>query len=92
MTSHQLFVFMLLVFFVALFGTVMIADSDNSKARSVLAAQGYTNVHFTGIPWFECSDTDSNFTSKSFSAELNGTRIEGVVCCGLILKSCTLRF
>ena len=92
MTTSQLYTLIVLIFLVTVYGAVLVSDGDNKKGRKALASQGYTHVRFLGIPWFACSDSDSHFTSKRFVAELNGKQVEGILCCGLILKSCTIRF
>lgn len=67
-----------------------LACTDEGHARKVLKAQGYTEIQTTGYEVFSCSEDDTvrtGFVAKSAS----GQRVEGVVCCGLVFKSCTVR-
>lgn len=68
----------------------LIGCTDENHADKILRAQGYTDIRTTGYRLFGCSEDDevrTGFVAKS----VNGTRVEGVVCCGLVLKSCTVR-
>ena len=64
--------------------------TDKVEAKRVLKQQGYTNIDFTGYSWMGCSKDDAYHTG--FIAVLNGRRIEGTVCSGLLFKGSTIRF
>jgi hypothetical protein len=67
------------------------ACSDNDGARNVLQGAGYTDINTTGYKWFGCGEKDSyhtGFTAKGPT----GVRVNGVVCCGMFFKGCTIRF
>jgi len=64
--------------------------TDATKARTILEAQGYTQVHITGYRPWACSEEDffkTGFTALTPTAQ----RITGTVCSGL-LKGATVRF
>lgn len=72
------------------FALLALACTDEPGARRILEDQGYTDVELTGFSWFSCSEDDqirTGFYAKSQS----GRVIRGTVCCGLILKDCTVR-
>jgi hypothetical protein len=65
--------------------------TNDSKATSVLAAQGYTNIQTTGYNFMACSKGD--FYNTGFSAKSpTGQQINGTVCSGLLFKGSTIRF
>jgi len=70
-----------------------ISDPGDGKNRieEILEIEGYENIKLTGAPFWGCSEDDSIFTSSIFEAEKNGRYIEGVACCGLFFKGCTIR-
>lgn len=73
--------------------THQVAESSQPYAYSVLENQGYTSIGLGGHPLLACGEQDSMFTSYNFTA-INpaGLETEGAVCCGLLFKSCTIRF
>jgi hypothetical protein len=79
--------FGVLAFGATLFGA---CNVPSDKATRVLHGAGYSDVRLLGHAWFACSDDDA--LSTGFSAEgPSGERVEGAVCCGLMLKDCTIR-
>lgn len=65
--------------------------TDDDATRSTLQKAGYTDVIPGGYSWFSCSKEDklqTKFTAKN----PRGERVSGTVCCGLVLKACTIRF
>jgi hypothetical protein len=63
---------------------------NNSRARDILQAEGYTQIKTTGggHGW-SCGDDGS---ATGFTATgPGGGRVDGVVCCGLVVKACTVR-
>jgi len=64
--------------------------SEKHTVRTLEKAS-YTDIEITGLKLLSCSDDD--FFMTGFKAKNpNGKIIEGVVCCGLIFKSCTIRY
>lgn len=67
------------------------ACTDDAAARRTLQAQGLTDVTITGWSAFSCSEDD--FTSTGFKAtNVQGNRVSGAVCCGMLFKNCTIRW
>lgn len=64
---------------------------DKPKAATVLDNEGYTEVTFTGYKWGACADSD-NYHTGFRAKNREGKVVEGVVCCGAFLKSCTIRY
>lgn len=64
--------------------------TDEPEARRVLADEGYSDVRFTGYAWGACSKDDTSHTGFRARAP-SGRDVEGVVCCGALLKACTVR-
>ncbi len=77
-----------------LLGCVACGTDEAPRAvLDVLQVEGMTEVEITGVAVFSCSDDDSMVTSRTFRARTReGTLVEGSVCCGLILKGCTVRW
>lgn len=63
--------------------------SDQDRASAVLEAEGYTEIHMTGWDYWGCGEDDF-YTDGFIATSVNGSRVDGVVCCGLF-KSCTVR-
>ncbi len=64
---------------------------DKPRAATVLDHEGYTQITFTGYAWGACADSDSYQTG--FRAQnREGKTVTGTVCCGALLKSCTIRY
>lgn len=74
---------------VALAVTPTACEVDDATATRVLAAEGYDDVRLTGFEWFACGQDDG--MSTGFVAKRNGLAVEGVVCCGALVKDCTVR-
>lgn len=67
------------------------ACTDETSSKDALRKAGFTDVEITGYSWYSCGEND--FYSTGFKAtNVNGERVEGTVCCGLIAKDCTIRF
>jgi hypothetical protein len=69
-----------------LLAAVGACDVDHDTAVRVLEDDGYEDVRIGDHAWFACGDT---FASE-WTAERNGRRVEGSVCCG-VFKDCTVR-
>lgn len=67
--------------------------ATEADRRNAAEALGLSDYHETGPALFECSEDDSILASASFTAtSQKGQPVKGVVCCGPIMKSCTVRF
>ena len=65
--------------------------TDETETRKVLIAHGFTNIVITGYEFFSCGKDDFSHTGFSATGP-TGVQINGVVCCGLVFKGCTVRF
>jgi hypothetical protein len=70
---------------------LLLGCSDEDRTRETLRKSGYTDITTTGYSPFECGNDDSYSTGFKAKNPL-GVVVEGVVCCGLFAKSCTVRF
>lgn len=67
------------------------ACSNETDSREALQKSGYTDIRITGWSPFSCGKDDT--WSTGFRAKNPaGQQVSGVVCCGLVFKSCTVRF
>ena len=65
----------------------------DTAAYRALESSGYTEIIMDGTPIFACGQDYSWFTSYDFTAiNVAGNKVEGVVCCGLVMKGCTVKF
>lgn len=65
--------------------------TDEGAAREALASQGFTDIRITGWSPMTCAEED--FSSTGFVAKnARGIEVKGVVCCGMLFKSCTVRW
>lgn len=63
------------------------------RHAQALRGVGITEGRGTGPAFFGCSDSDSLIASVGFVGKnAQGEHVEGSICCGLILKGCTVRF
>lgn len=69
---------------------LLLACSDDVAARRTLEAQGFSDITTSGFS-FGCGESDSYSTGFE-ATNPAGKRVSGVVCCGLVLKACTVRF
>lgn len=77
---------------VVLAAIAMVAGcTDDTAARRTLEAAGFSDVVTTGYDLVACGQDD--FSSTGFRARNpQGRVVTGVVCCGLVVKACTIRF
>lgn len=81
-------VFILLL---TLVGLTTPSCTDEDATKTALRKAGFTDVAVTGWKIFSCGEDDTY--STGFEAKNpNGDVVTGVVCCGLIVKACTIRF
>lgn len=69
----------------------LVGCTDSESTRQILSQQGYTDIKIEGYAFTGCSEDDkvhTEFTARS----PNGTYVQGVVCCGLLFKNCTVRW
>jgi hypothetical protein len=70
---------------------LLVACADSSGATRALRSSGFTGITITGWSPMSCGKDDT--TSTGFRAKnAKGDVVEGVVCCGLVFKNCTVRF
>jgi len=70
--------------------TLSLACVNEDDSLRTLQSAGYTNIQITGWKPFSCGKDDTystGFTAKNPA----GVKVTGVVCCGLMFKSCTVR-
>lgn len=65
--------------------------TDPDRSTEILLRQGFTEIQFTGYDWFACSEDDTYSTGFT-AVGPTGINVEGTVCCGLLFKSCTVRW
>lgn len=71
--------------------SVVASCSDANITRETLTKAGYTNIRTTGWAPLVCGQDDTYSTGFTAVNQV-GIEVSGVVCCGLIFKSCTVRF
>lgn len=64
--------------------------TDEAASRRALEQEGYTDISFTGYDWFACAKDDTFHTGFRAKGP-TGKPASGVVCCGLMMKGCTVR-
>ncbi len=64
-------------------------SADNVKVKSILEAEGCSNINVSGWEPF-CCDKSDTFTN-SFTCTRNGHEVSGCVCSG-VLKGYTVRY
>ena len=70
---------------------LLVGCTSESRTTSTLEKGGFTDIKTGGWDIFACAGEDW-FSTKFEATNTLGKRIEGTVCCGLILKSCTIRY
>ena len=74
--------------FLALF---LISCSAPDMSRETLRKAGFTDIEITGWELWSCGKDDT--WSTGFKAKNpQGLVVEGTVCCGMVVKDCTVRF
>lgn len=64
--------------------------SDDNQTIEILKNQGYSDIKLKGTDIFAC-DRNDKVSNKFTAIGMNGSAITGVVCCGALLKACTVR-
>lgn len=67
------------------------ACTDEESSRRALEAQGFKDITFTGYDMWSCGEDDTYSTGFT-ATNVNGQRVSGTVCCGLVAKACTIRY
>ena len=77
---------------VAILALILFSGCTNAgDAKKALSSSGFTDIRITGYSFFSCSRDD--FYHTGFSAKnVNGQRVEGTVCSGILFKNSTVRF
>ncbi len=65
-------------------------DTDEAATGRTLKAHGFSNIETTGYA-LGCSDSDT-FATGFVATNSAGQRVSGTVCCGVLVKGCTVRF
>lgn len=65
--------------------------TDETKAISVLEAEGYKDIQITGYNIWACSEDDFYHTGFTATSAV-GKQVSGTVCSGLMFKGATVRF
>ena len=66
-------------------------NTNKEEARQALQANSFRSIQLQGYKWFACAKDDWSHTGFT-AINVNGQIVEGVVCCGLLFKNCTIRF
>ena len=78
-----------LSFVILLVGLTSCVDTANT--RKTLVAHGFSKIETGGYALLACGRDD--FYATEFRAvNTAGQAVEGVVCCGILFKGCTVRF
>lgn len=67
------------------------ACANDEDTIRTLRSSGYTDIRTTGWSPMSCGKDDTFETGFS-AVNPAGIRVNGVVCCGLVFKGCTVRF
>jgi hypothetical protein len=63
---------------------------EPEASREALEAAGYSDIEITGWKPFNCGEDDT-FSTGFRAKNPRDKEVTGVVCCGLIVKACTIR-
>lgn len=68
----------------------LLSCTDAENSTRILKDEGYTKIEITGYGWFGCS-SDDTYSTEFAATSVSGSRVTGVVCCGVFAKGCTIR-
>ena len=71
--------------------TLALGCSAPDRTIDTLEKGGFSEIKTTGWEVWGCGEDDT-FSTGFEATNANGERVSGVVCCGLVAKSCTIRF
>lgn len=74
-----------------LFSLCCLACTDEISTKSTLTSAGYTDIQTYGYSFWSCGEDDA-FHTKFTAINPIGKRVSGTVCCGFLVKDCTIRF
>lgn len=66
-------------------------QSDDSIFKGAAERAGLTNVSVGDTAIFSCGRDDS-LARQITATNSRGQRVQAVVCCGMVLKACTVRY
>lgn len=75
---------------IALLYLFFLGCTSKSDTIRTLTAAGYSDIQVKGWDVFGCSEDDF-FATEFVATNPIGRETRGTVCCGLIMKSCTIR-
>jgi hypothetical protein len=79
-------------FILIAYASVWLPTRTNGAATTkILKDNHYTHIQLKGYGWFQCAQDDWSHT-KFEATNPYGVSIQGVVCCGLLFKNCTVRY
>lgn len=65
--------------------------TDDAATVRTLRSAGFTDITTTGYSAWACGEDDS-FATGFRAKNPQGQLVEGTVCCGFMVKGCTVRF
>lgn len=75
----------------ALLALALLGCDARAASEHALRAHGFTDIRLDGYAWTGCADGDT-FRTKFTATNSHDEVVSGVVCCGVIMKGCTVRF
>ena len=82
--EENIFLLLILVIFIT-------GCTSTNKTINTLEKGGFTDIEVGSWDVFACSESDW-FSTKFIATNPVGQKTDGTVCCGLIFKSCTIRY
>ncbi len=79
------------VLIIAILAILFSGCTNKDDAKKALISSGFSDIQITGYNFFSCSRNDfyrTGFTAKN----VNGLKVNGTVCSGLLFKNSTVRF
>lgn len=79
------------VFYIILVIVWMLPWTNEADTRKALTYSGFTDITIHGHSFFACM---SDWSATEFEATnpVGLKRVPGTVCCGLLMKACTVRW
>ena len=69
----------------------LIGCTNHDATVSTLESSGFTEIQTGKHDFFSCGQDDF-YATKFTATNPIGKKVKGTVCCGMIVKSCTVRF
>lgn len=93
-SGFEVTAFLAIVVFSIIFGVAWCSfnvTGPGDTQKKAVEAQGFTEVQIGD--WAPASCADSDDVARHFTAKnVQGEPVAGVICCGLVLKACTIRW